>query len=347
MEIDQFLAEHRATWHRLGLLTDRARRRRDLSGAEIEELVALYQRTAGHLSHAQGAFADPALAGELSVLVARSSAVIYGSRGGRRAHVAGFFAVTFPAAVWHVRRLFALAAALTLGPAVAVGLWFANSPAALAASAPAAVRQAYVTHDFAAYYSSEPAGAFASQVYTNNVRVAGSAFASGVAFGLPTAYLLVDNGANLGTAAGLFAAAGQQSRFWGLILPHGLIETTSVILAGAAGLRLGATLIAPGDRKRTTALADEGRRAVVLVIGVGLTLAVAGVIEGFVTGSSLPTWVRVGVGVGVELAFVAWVGLLGPKAADEGHTGRMGEDPPSTPPPSSPTPWLGGHSARL
>ena len=120
---------------------------------------------------------------------------------------------------------------------------------------------------------------------------------------------------------------GQQGKFWGLILPHGLIETTSVILAGAAGLRLGVTVIDPGDRTRGRALAEEGRRTVVLLFGVVLTLAVAGAIEGFVTGSGLPTVVRVGLGVAVEIVFFAWVGLLGPRAAEAGYSGRLGEVP--------------------
>lgn len=302
-----------------------------MTGPELEELVALYQRTSGHLSHAQTVLPDPAVLNELSVLVAGSSGVIYGTRRGRRPQIGPFFTITFPAAVWHVRRLFILAAALTLGPAVAVGLWFANSPAALAASAPAAVRQAYVNHDFAAYYSSEPATAFATQVYTNNVRVSAEAFAFGIAFGVPTTYVLVANGASLGSAAGLFAAAGQQGKFFGLILPHGLIETTSVILAGAAGLRLGASVISPGDRRRTAALAEEGRRTIVLLFGVAITLAVAGFIEGFVTGSGLSTVIRVGMGVAVEVVFFAWVVLLGRRAAADGYTGQLGETVPGPP----------------
>lgn len=325
MDIDQFLVQNRPTWKRLGQLSERAHKRRKLTGDELEELVALYQRSSGHLSHAQAVYPDPEVLQELTMVVAGSSAVIYGSRSGRRPPIGHFLTTTFPAAVWQVRRLFALAAALLLGPAVAIGLWLANSPAALSASAPAAVRQAYVDHDFAAYYSSEAASAFATQVYTNNVKVAALSFATGVAAGVPTAYFLIDNGASIGDAAGLFVAAGQQGKFWGLILPHGLIEITSVILAGAAGLRLGATVIAPGDRRRGAALAEEGRRTIVLMFGVVGTLALAGTIEGFVTGSSLPTVIRVGLGVTVEIVFLAWVLLLGRRAAEAGYTGRLGE----------------------
>ena len=128
--------------------------------------------------------------------------------------------------------------------------------------------------DFEDYYSSAPAAAFASQVFTNNVRVAIFAFAGGIAFCLLTAGILLFNGAQVGLAAGLFAAVGQSPKFWGLILPHGLLELTAVCVAGGAGLRLGWTLIDPGDRPRATALVEEGRRAMAIVLGLVVVFAV-------------------------------------------------------------------------
>ena len=78
-------------------------------------------------------------------------------------------------------------------------------------------------------------------------------------------------------------------------------------IAGAAGLRIGWAIIAPGDRPRAVALAEEGRRSVVIVLGLMLCFVVAGIIEGFVTPSGLPTVARVGVGLVVELGFLTWI----------------------------------------
>ena len=100
-----------------------------------------------------------------------------------------------------------------------------------------------------------------------------------------------------------------------------------MVVAGAAGLRLGWAVIAPGDRLRRDALADEGRRSVVIVIGLVLVLIVAGIIEGFVTGSSLPTLMRLGIGVAVEAAFVAWIVVQGRQGEACGITGLLGERP--------------------
>jgi uncharacterized membrane protein SpoIIM required for sporulation len=215
-----------------------------------------------------------------------------------------------------------------------VGAWIANSDAALDASAPEAVRAAYVEEDFAAYYSSEPASQFAAEVTFNNIQVSIAAFALGILACVGTAGILVFNGANVGVAGGLFHAVGEWDRFWGLILPHGLLEITAVIVAGGAGLRLGWTLIDPGDRPRTQALTEEGRRSVVVVLGLIGAFAVAGLIEGFVTGSPLPTWARVGVGFTVWAAFGAYVVRCG-RAAEAASAGAGPAAPDPDPDPRS------------
>lgn len=326
VDIDRYIASHEPSWIRLGELTAKARRSiRRLDAGELDELVMLYQRTSTHLSYVRTNFENPALTIRLTRLVAGTSGVIYGKRARTVRAFADFFRVTFPAAVWDARRFVVVSFLLTFLPAAAMGVWIANSDAALDATAPAALREAYVEDDFESYYSSAPAGQFATEVTVNNIQVSILAFAAGIALCVGAAYILMFNGANVGVAAGLFAAVGEQPKFWGLILPHGLLELTAVVIAGAAGLRLGWAIIAPGDRRRSEALADAGRRAVVIVMGLVAAFITAGTIEGFVTGSSLPTAVRVGIGVAVEAAFVTYLVVQGRAAAARGITGVLGE----------------------
>ena len=328
VDIDRYIASHESSWVRLGELTAKARRGvRRLDPGELDELVMLYQRTSTHLSYVRTNYGNPALTTRLTRLVAGASGVIYGKRARTVRAFTEFFRVTFPAAVWDARRFVAVSFLLTFVPAAAMGVWIANSDAALDATAPAALREAYINEDFESYYSSAPAGQFATEVTVNNIQVSILAFAAGIALCVGAAYILMFNGANVGVAAGLFAAAGQQPKFWGLILPHGLLELTAVMIAGAAGLRLGWAIIAPGDRRRAEALADAGRRAVVIVMGLVAAFITAGAIEGFVTGSTLPTAVRVGIGVAVELAFVTYIVVQGRAAAAQGITGVLGEVP--------------------
>lgn len=324
MDLDRFLAGNVRHWDRLDDLLRRAGpRTRNLSSAEVDELIRLYQLTSAHLSYATTNFKEPGLLARLSQLVSRAGSLIYGTRARTLRALWQFVTETVPAAIWYSRLFVLASAALLLLPAVAVGVWLSNSSSAVDASAPAAVREAYINHDFAAYYRSAPAAQFASSVYTHNAELAILAFTAGILLCLPAIYVLVVNGANLGIAAGLFTYSGHTAEFWGLVLPHGLLELTSVTIAGAAGLRLGWTVIDPGDRSRRAAVAEEGRRAVVMLIATVFTLAVAGSIEGFVTGSSLPTAARVGIGVVVEVAFVAYVVSLGPRAVRAGASGAL------------------------
>jgi uncharacterized membrane protein SpoIIM required for sporulation len=326
VDIDRFIARNAGTWQRLAELTAGGRRGLSrLSPAEIDELVGLYQRTSSHLSHARTAYRDPALTMRLNTLVSDAAGVIYRGRSRPASAVADFFLWRFPAAVYQSGRFILVSALLLLVPAVAIGVWFANSDDALDAAAPEAVRQAYIEEDFESYYSSDSAANFATQVTVNNIQVAFFAFAGGILLCLPTAGMLIYNGANIGSAGGLFASVGESDRFFGLILPHGLLELTAVVIAGAAGLRLGWAVVAPGDRSRSAAVGSEARRAVLIALGLVVAFMVAGFIEGFVTGRGVPTWLRVTIGVLAELAFVIWIVVQGREATRRGLTGDLGE----------------------
>ena len=109
----------------------------------------------------------------------------------------------------------------------------------------------------------------------------------------------------------------------GLILPHGLLEITAIVVAGGAGMQMGWALINPGDRARSEALVNEAQRAASIVIGLILVFICAGLIEGFVTPSPLDTWARVSIGVAAFCAFWSYVLALGPSAVALGHTGSI------------------------
>jgi uncharacterized membrane protein SpoIIM required for sporulation len=308
LDIDRFIDRHRQTWLRLESLSASARRGpKTMAPGEVEELIQCYQQVSGHLAHARAAYDDPGLLARLNRIVADANAVIYGRRARAGSSFTTFFRVTFPATVWQCRRAIGAAAACLFVPAIVLGVWVASSEAARDASLSPEERAAYVATEFEDYYSQAPAQEFASHVTVNNIQVSVLAFAGGAFAALPGAALLAVNGANLGVAGGVFADAGQIGKFLGLITPHGLLELTAIAITAGAGLRIGWAMLAPGDRRRSDALSEEGRRAIALVLGCTLLFVVAGLIEGFVTPSSLPTGARVAVGVLVELAFLAYV----------------------------------------
>lgn len=319
MDIDAFVATNQGSWMRLQHLTARARRIRSITPAELDELAALYQQCGTHLAHARVRYAaDPALVGRLTLLVGDAHGVLYGQRDTEvRRTVVRFATVTFPAAVISLRHFVLAASLLTFVPWAVFQVWLSVSPRAFDLIAPDAAKEAYINQDFESYYSSQPAQNFATQVFLNNVRVAFLAFAAGVLVCVVTAAILAYNGANGGIAGGMFTHVGQADKFWGLILPHGLLELSAVVVAGAAGLRIGWTVIDPGDRPRLRALADESRRAGNVLVGLVAAFLLAAVVEGFVTGRPWPTVARVGIGIAVFGAFWGWTIVYGLRAGDD------------------------------
>lgn len=322
MELDSFVAAHRAEWDRLEEL---ATRRRRLSGAEADELVELYQRTATHLSMVQSAAPDPALVSRLSSLVATGRAAVTGASGASWSDVAHFFARSFPVAVWRARWWWIGVAAATVLVAVTIAAWISRNPDVVAAISSPEDLKTLVDKDFADYYSSNPAGSFAFKVWTNNAWVAALALVGGALLCLPGVNILWQNALNIGVVAGLMAYAGRLDLFLGLITPHGLLELTAVFVAGGAGIRLGWQIVAPGPRPRSVALAEEGRSTLTIALGLVVVLLVSGLVEAFVTPSGLPTAARIGIGAVVWVAFLSYVVVLGRRGVREGDTGDVAD----------------------
>ena len=322
MDLDVFVTAHRAEWDRLDTLLGRQRR---LTGAEADELVVLYQRAATHLSLIPSSAPDPQLTGRLSQLVARARSAVTGTRRASWRDVTRFFADSFPAAVYRSRHWWVPTALLSTLVAALLGWWIGTHPEVQATiAAPSELRE--LTRpggQYETYYSSHPAASFAAQVWTNNAWAAALCLILGVFLGLPVLWILFQNMLNLGVGIGLMSSAGRLDTFLGLILPHGLLELTAVFVAAGTGLRLGWTLIDPGPRTRRSALAEEGRAALGMAIGLALVLFVSGAIEGFVTPSGLPTWARITIGVLAELVFLVYVYVVGGRAAREGETGDV------------------------
>ncbi|OON71311.1 stage II sporulation protein M [Streptomyces tsukubensis] len=322
MDVDVFVSAHRAEWDRLAALLRRPNR---LTGAEADELVVLYQRTATHLSLIRSSTPDPRLTGHLTQLVARARSVVTGTRRATWRDAARFLTRGFPAAVYRTRHWWVPTALLSVAVAALLGWWIGTHPEVRSTiAAPAELRRlTQPGGQYETYYSSHPATSFAAQVWTNNAQAVAMCLVLGGFLCLPVVWILFQNMLNLGLGAGLMSDAGRLDTFLGLVLPHGLLELTAVFVAAGTGLRLGWTLIDPGPRSRRDALAAEGRAAMGMAIGLALVLFVSGAIEGFVTPSGLPTWARITIGIAAEAAFLLYVYVLGGRAVREGETGDL------------------------
>ncbi len=318
MDLDAFVLEHRDTWDRLDELT----RRRRLTGAEADELVDAYQRVGTHLAAVRGSRSDPVLEARLSSLLVRSRSVISGTNSQALQTIGRFLLADFPAAVWRVRWWWLVTGLVCVGTAAMIMYRVINEPGLADSLLTDAQARQLVDYDFAAYYSENPASAFAWQVFLNNALVCANVMVTGIGV-LPVLALLYGTMQNVAIIGAFMISYGRADVFFGLLLPHGLLELTLVFLSAAAGLRVAWAWIAPGPRTRGQALAAEGRTLGVIAIGVAGWLAISAVVEAFVTPSQLPAVVRLIIGGVVWAAFLAYVIVLGRRAVAAGVTGDV------------------------
>jgi uncharacterized membrane protein SpoIIM required for sporulation len=318
VDLDAYVLAHHADWSRLEALLGQRR----LDGEAADELVERYQQVATHLSVLRSAAPDPTLVAHLSSLLARTRNRAVGTRVSSWRGVALFFTDRFPAALYRLRFWWLGCLALNVVVAAVMMWWLLDHPdVEQSLLSPGEIDQ-LVNNDFEGYYSEYAASHFAAQVWVNNAWVTALCLGLGI-LGLPLVKVLFDNIANLAIIGSIMMRHDRGELFWGLILPHGLLELTAVFVAGGVGARLFWSWVEPGDEPRSRALAREGRTAGTVALGLVAVLLVSGVIEAFVTPSGLPTWARVGIGVLAEVAFLAYVFVLGRAAYLRGETGDV------------------------
>jgi len=322
MDLEAYVLRHGAEWDRLAELTSK---RGDLTGDEADEVVDLYQRVSTHLSVVRSTASDPVLEARLSALVASARSVVTGVTLPIWQTIGHFFTAGFPAAVYQARHWWIPLAVINVAVAFLIAWRVVNTPGLGESLLTDAEVKQLVEHDFAAYYTENPAADFAFQVWLNNAAVTATCLVMGVAI-IPVLVLLWMNIANVGVIGGFMVQAGRADVFYGLLLPHGLLELTIIFVAAGAGLRLGWSWVAPGPRTRSQALATEGRAVGALAIGLGVWLLISGLVEGFVTPSTLPAWARLVIGATVWLAFLTYVFTLGRRAARAGERGDVVEE---------------------
>jgi uncharacterized membrane protein SpoIIM required for sporulation len=275
----------------------------------VRLLGARYRSTAADLAIARRRFAGDPVVARLDRLVDRARQLVYESAS-REGTLREFVTRGYWRRV-RERPIPLIASALFLfAPALLAGYWAWRDPGRASGLVPS---------QYQSVTEPRPAGkdlgvpvdeqaALATSIFTNNITVTALAFAGGITLGFGTVYVLLTNGVMLGAVGGLAIGAGNSRPFFELITAHGVLELSCIVVAGAAGLRVGWAIIHPGYRRRGVALRDEARAAVELLLGTAAWLVVAGLVEGFVTpaGLGLGPVLAIGFGLGALYWGLVW-----------------------------------------
>ena len=281
MNLERFLNEREPAWEELAQLVAKAKKRPERLGPDgVRRLGAAYRAAAADLALARRSFPGDPVVQRLEQLVARARHLVYAAPA-KRVSLAYFVRRGYWRLVAERPYVLLAATALLFAPAALAGAWALDDPGAAGGLVPPEFRSVTETEQ---PWEDLPAGeqaAFSSYVLTNNIRVTALAFAGGIAVGLLTAFVLVANGMILGAVAGLMIEQGNWQAFVHLVVGHGVLELSCIVVAGAAGLRFGWAIVEPGRQTRLASAMREARRSVALVLGTAPWLVVAGVIEGF------------------------------------------------------------------
>jgi uncharacterized membrane protein SpoIIM required for sporulation len=136
-----------------------------------------------------------------------------------------------------------------------------------------------------------------SWIMTNNLSVSFITFAGGIVFGLGTFFALFQNGMMLGVIGAACHHYGMSLALWSFVAAHGALELPSIVIAGAAGFRLGHAMLFPGALRWRDSVARGGIEATRLVSGILPLLVIAGCLEGFFSPSQAPVWLKFTIGV--------------------------------------------------
>ncbi len=288
----RFRRERENSWRELETLLDRAERHApsSLSDDDMLAIPRLYRSALSSLSVARATSLDQALVDYLEALCARAYFFVYGSRTTLLERLQRFFAFDWPLAVRSLWRETIASALIMLAGAITAFVLVSGDPdwySAFVSPEMAGGRDPSATTEYlrGTIYNEDDEtnglGVFATFLFTHNAQIAIFAFALGFAFCLPSSLLLAYNGCTLGAMMAVFAARGLGFEFAGWIFIHGVTELLAVILAGAAGLRIGWSIAFPGNLSRIAAAEHAGREGAVVMMGVVVMLFIAGLLEGF------------------------------------------------------------------
>jgi uncharacterized membrane protein SpoIIM required for sporulation len=320
-----FEALYQGEWQELDELLDQVLKRTSKQPSRPprgERIAALYRRACEHLALARARSYPAYLQDRLERLTSDAHQVIYQQRELGGAALWRIVSHDFPRAVRADQPYVWLAAALFTIPLLVLGFLVYLEPKLILSvvdgETAAQMEQMYSP-------SGQPVGRTrdAGNDWTmfgiyirNNIGIAFQCFASGLAAGLGSIFFLVYNGAVIGGIAGFLTERGLSETFYSFVATHGAFELTAIVISGAAGLKLGHSLLAPGRRTRRESLVHAARECVVLVYGVTAMLIVAAAIEAFWSSSAwVPNAVKYAVAAVCWTVVLAYFVLQGRRAA--------------------------------
>ena len=314
---NSWIQKRRPHWDRLAQLLAISDQNglKQLSRAELQELALLYRQVAADLSVLRQDTTARTFATYVNQLLARAHHRIYSGRKTNLLTLFRFLRDDYPA-IFQAHIQFVLASLLITGACGLLGVVLTTArPEFMRHFVGPAMIATMERHQMWTESIVSIAPKETSRIMTNNLAVSFETFAGGISFGLITLFSLYTNGMLLGVIGAACHHYGMSLALWSFVAAHGSLELPSIIIAGAAGLKLGHAMLFPGGYRWKDSVAKGGIEATRLVSGIIPLLVIAGCLEGFFSPSHAPVWLKFTVGGVLFLLLNAWLFRPGkPKA---------------------------------
>ena len=288
--------------------------------ADVADFPHQYRRLCQHLALAQQRGYSSYLVDTLQQLALRGHQQLYRHRSQLTANILAFLLADFPRLVREQWRFVLIAGLLFFGSLVGIALLVYLFPDLVySIISPQQVAEMQGMYNPDASRLGRAAERAASEDWMmfgyyvmHNIGIAFQTFAAGLLFGLGSVFFLIFNGLVIGAVSGHLTDIGYGQTFWSFVIGHGAFELSAITLAGAAGLQLGWSLVAPGRLARSEALRLAARKSVRMLCGVMVFLLIAAFIEAYWSSTTrIEPWIKYAVGAALWLLVAAYLTLAG------------------------------------
>ena len=306
---NSWIQKRRPHWDRLAQLLAISDQNglKQRSRAELQELALLYRQVAADLSVLRQDTTARTFAAYVNQLLARAHHIIYSGRKTNLLTLFRFLRDEYPA-IFQRHIPYVLASLLITGACGLLGVVLTTArPEFMRHFVGPQMIATMERHEMWTQSIVSIAPRETSRIMTNNLTVSFETFAGGISFGLITLFSLYTNGMLLGVIGAACHHYGMSLALWSFVAAHGSLELPSIIIAGAAGLRLGHAMLFPGGYRWKDSVAKGGIESTRLVSGIIPLLVIAGCLEGFFSPSHAPVWLKFTVGGVLFVLLNAWL----------------------------------------
>ena len=319
MKQEQFIKLYQKEWQKLEVQIDQLESRKRTDQEQLKNFPQTYRRVCQYLAMAKTRCYSNRLINHLNNLVLRGHQHLYRQRSRLVGLIIEYLVSDFPRLVRREHQIVLVSIFLFVGPLLGTALLVAYDENLiyniLSPSQVVAVENMYDPEKKFALgkeRESDTDVLMFGYYIQNNIGIAFRMFAGGIIYGIGSVFFLFFNGYYIGAISGLMVNLQFYETFFPFVVGHGSFELTALIFAGAAGLRLGASLISPGEYSRIHSLRLGAHEAVKLMYGATVMLFIAAIIEAFWSSSIIiPIGIKYTVGAILWLLVIAYFLLVG------------------------------------